>query len=259
MAELFTTDALISLLTLTFLEIVLGIDNVVFIAIIAGKVDPKLRQKAQNWGLVLALIPRVILLIFISWIVGLEGNVVKFTIFGTLIEITQKGLVLLIGGLFLLYKSTTEIHDKLEGAAAAASGQGAKKKHLSFAVAIVQIILLNLVFSFDSILTAVGLVRQVEVMVIAVVIALLITLIFVNKISNFVEKHPTMKMLALSFLLLIGFILVVESVTINGEPEHIPKGYIYFAMAFSLFVEILNLRLRKPAEPVKLKTRFEEE
>ncbi len=255
MDQFFTSDALISLFSLTFMEVVLGIDNVVFIAIIAGKLPEKQQDRARNWGLILALIPRIILLLFISWLIGLKDWLIDVTILGIQIQLSEKGAVLLIGGLFLLYKATTEIHEKLEGS----HTQGAKKKNISFASALIQIVLLNVVFSFDSILTAVGLADKVEIMIVAVIIALLITLAFAKGISDFVEKHPTVKMLALSFLLLIGFLLVTESFVVNGEEVHIPKGYIYFAMAFSLFVELLNMRLRKQSEPVKLKSKYQEE
>ena len=253
--DLLSTDAFISLITLTFMEIVLGIDNVVFIAIIAGKLPKEQQTRARNVGLVLALIPRVILLLFISWLINMEDNLIDITILGNNFKLTEKGVVLLIGGIFLLYKSTSEIHEKLEGE----SQKTQKSKYISFTNAIVQIVLLNIVFSFDSILTAVGLARQVHIMIIAVILALGVTLIFAGRISDFVEKHPTVKMLALSFLLMIGFLLITESFIVNDHEVHIPKGYIYFAMAFSLFVEILNLRAKKNAEPIKLKNRFQEE
>ncbi len=256
MEAIFSTDGLISLITLTFMEVVLGIDNVVFIAIIAGKLPADQQAKARNWGLVLALIPRLILLLFVSWLIGLEDYLIDLEVLGHTVQMTEKGAVLLAGGLFLLYKSTSEIHEKLEGN----KGQDGKAKQISFAGALFQIIILNVVFSLDSILTAVGLVREVSIMIVAVIVALLIMLVFAGKISNFVEKHPTVKMLALSFLLLIGFLLIAESFIFDGEEVHVPKGYIYFAMAFSLLVEILNLNMKKRAqEPVKLRSRFSEE
>jgi predicted tellurium resistance membrane protein TerC len=253
MEHLLTTDGLISLLTLTLMEVVLGIDNIVFIAIISGKLPRSYQRKARNWGMVLAVVPRLILLLFISWLVNLKDKLIDVNIFGNQIHITEKGLVLLIGGLFLLYKAVTEIHAKLEGV----EEHSPKSQANSFWNAIIQIVLLNIVFSLDSILTAVGLAQDILVMILSVIFSLLITLAFAGRISDFVEKHPTVKMLALSFLLLIGFLLVTESFVINGEEVHVPKGYIYFAMAFSLFVEILNLRLRK-SEPIKLHNRFEE-
>lgn len=255
MEHLFTTDGIISLVSLTFMEIVLGIDNVIFIAIIAGKLPVEQQRKARNWGLILALIPRVILLLFISWLIALKDELIHLEILDYTITMTEKGLVLFVGGLFLLYKATTEIHEKLEGV----EGGKVKAKQMSFSTALVQIILLNIVFSFDSILTAVGLAKEVIIMIAAVVFALGVTLIFAESISNFVEKHPTVKMLALSFLLLIGFLLVTESFVINGEEIHVPKGYIYFAMAFSLVVEMLNLRMKKNSEPVHLKNPYQEQ
>lgn len=248
--NIFTLEALWALLTLILMEVVLGIDNIVFISIISGKVEKKQQRKAQNYGLILALIPRIILLLFITWIVALKDPVIEFESLN--LHLSWKDIILLLGGLFLLYKSTTEIHEKLEGGK---HGNGTKNSGtLSFSTAIIQIILLNIVFSFDSILTAVGLVEQVSIMIIAVVIASLIMMVFAGTISDFVNKHPTVKMLALSFLLMIGFLLVTESLH-----QEVPKGYVYFAMAFSLIVEILNLRMAKNADPVKLKKRFEEE
>ena len=247
--DLFSTDAFISLISLTFMEIVLGIDNVVFIAIIAGKLPKAQQPRARNLGLILALIPRIILLLFISWLIHMEDILIDVTILDTNFKLTEKGAVLIAGGLFLLYKSTSEIHEKLEGD----THQNQKSKSISFGNAIVQIVLLNIVFSFDSILTAVGLANQVGIMIIAVILALGVTLVFAGRISDFVEKHPTVKMLALSFLLMIGFLLITESFIVNDHEVHVPKGYIYFAMAFSLFVEILNLRAKKNTDPIKLK------
>jgi len=257
MEYLFTPEAIISLITLTTLEIVLGIDNVVFISIVAGKLPEEKRAKARNWGLILALVPRIILLLFIGWIIGLKEPLIDFYLLGAHFEFSGKGLILLAGGLFLLYNSTMEIHHKLEGPGG--HGEGSKgKKGLSFAKAILQIIALNVIFSFDSVLTAVGLAKHVEIMIIAVVISSFIMMAFAGPISNFVEKHPTVKMLALSFLLMIGFLLVAESVVINQEELHVPKGYVYFAMGFSLFVELLNLRMKSKSDPVKLKTPYDE-
>lgn len=253
--DLFTTDAFISLVTLTFMEIILGIDNVVFIAIIAGKLPKDQQAKARTLGLILALIPRVVLLMFISWLIHLKDYLVDFTALGYHIQLTEKGVVLMAGGLFLLYKSTSEIHEKLEGD----EKNNLKARQISFVNAIIQIVLLNIVFSFDSILTAVGLANKVIIMIIAVILALLVTLVFAGKISDFVEAHPTVKMLALSFLLLIGFLLITESFIVNGHEVHVPKGYIYFAMAFSLFVEILNLRARHKSDPVKLRNTYQDE
>ncbi len=238
----FTSPELwIALLTLTTLEIVLGVDNVIFISILAGKLPVAQQARARQVGLALALGTRLLLLASLSWIVSLEKPLL--VVVG--LEITGRDLILLGGGIFLLAKATHEIHDKLEGA----EGHSSARVVPSFASVITQIILLDVVFSLDSVITAVGMVDELGVMVTAVVIAVLIMLFLAGPISDFVNRHPTVKMLALSFLLLIGFTLVVE-----GLHQHIPKGYVYFAMGFSVFVEMLNLRLRrgKKVEPVKL-------
>lgn len=231
----------ISLVTLTVLEIVLGIDNVVFIAILAGKLPPEQREKARRLGLSLALITRVLLLLSITWIMSLKAQL--FSLFGH--GFTGRDLILLVGGLFLIAKATKEIHEKLEGE----DGHVSRKMAPTFTSVITQILLLDIVFSLDSVITAVGMVRQVGVMIAAVVIAVGFMLLFSAHISRFIERHPTLKMLALSFLLLIGVVLVAD-----GFGQHINKGYIYFAMAFSVFVEVLNLRLRsKPTKEVVLR------
>jgi predicted tellurium resistance membrane protein TerC len=233
-------QAWIALLTLTALELVLGIDNVVFISILAGKLPREQQARARTTGLALAMLTRIALLFSISWIIRLTAPL--FTVLGE--EISGRDLILLIGGLFLLGKSTYEIHERLEGE----GGHGSARALSSFASVIVQITLLDIVFSLDSVLTAIGMAEHLAVMVIAVVIAVIFMMIFAGPISGFVERHPTVKMLALSFLLLIGVTLIAE-----GLDRHIPKGYIYFAMAFSVFVEMLNLRIRKTrAAPVKL-------
>lgn len=241
MEYLLTTEGMISLFTLTFMEIILGIDNIVFIAIVAGKLPANEQKKARNWGLILAVLPRLLLLLILQWIIGLKDKLVDITLFEQNIYITQKGLILLIGGLFLLYNATTEIHHKIEGHL---EENHTTKQRITLFKAILQIVLLNIVFSIDSVLTAVGLSKHIEVMIAAIFISLLITLAAANSVINFVNKHPTVKMLALSFLLMIGFLLVTESFIVNGHPIEVPKGYVYFAMAFSLFVEILNLRMR---------------
>ena len=234
----------IALLTLTALEIVLGIDNVIFISILAGKLPADQQDKARQIGLLLAMLMRIALLFSLSWLVGLTEPV--FTIFG--FEVTGSALILIGGGLFLLGKATLEIHDKLEGE----QGHRSAAVRATFGAVLVQIVLLDIVFSLDSVLTAVGMVTQIGVMVAAVVIAVLIMLVASGPISQFVNERPTLKILALSFLLLIGVSLIAE-----GLDFHIPKGYIYFAMFFSLFVQILNLRLRKPAaDPVQLRQRY---
>ena len=238
----------IALLTLTALEIVLGIDNIVFISILASKLPEEQQARARQVGLSLALITRLLLLFSLAWIAGLTEPL--FTLFGW--EVSGRDLILVGGGIFLLAKSTREIHDRLEGEA----GHAAAKVAPSFVSVIVQIMLLDMVFSLDSVITAVGMVQILGVMVAAIIIAIIIMIFASGPISDFVNRHPTVKMLALSFLLLIGFSLVVE-----GLHQHIPKGYIYFAMGFSVFVEMLNLRLRtpKPAEPVKLHQAFSAE
>jgi predicted tellurium resistance membrane protein TerC len=231
-AELLTIESLIALVTLTSLEIVLGIDNIVFIAILTGKLDPSQQDKARRIGLALAMIMRILLLLAISWIMGLTTPL--FAVFNH--DVSGRDLILFLGGLFLIGKSTFEIHDKIEG-----HEHGTKAKvAASFASVIVQIMLLDIVFSLDSVITAVGMVDHIPIMIAAVVIAVGIMMIFAGSVSRFVERHPTIKMLALSFLLLIGVMLLAE-----GFGRHIEKGYIYFAMAFSLFVELLNLRMRK--------------
>ena len=229
----------IALATLTALEIVLGIDNVVFISILAGKLPVEQQARARRIGLALAMLIRIALLLSLAWIIRLTAPL--FTVLGQ--EISGRDLILLLGGLFLLAKSTHEIHQKLEGE----EGHVSTRTAASFWSVIVQILLLDIVFSLDSVITAVGMVSQIAVMVAAVVIAVGFMLVFSGPIGGFVERHPTVKMLALSFLLLIGVALIAE-----GFDQHIPKGYIYFAMAFSLGVEMLNLRLRRPATPVKL-------
>ncbi len=242
MSDIFTTTALVSLLTLTFLEIVLGIDNIIFISIVAGKLPKSQQKRARTIGLILALVMRVGLLAAISWLASAESSLFELP-FSFLSEearsISIRDLILFIGGLFLMSKSTTEIHSKIEGEKEKAA-KNAKVLTLNMAVA--QIVMLDIVFSFDSILTAVGLTQHLEIMIAAVIIAMLIMLAFSEKVSNFVNDHPTVKMLALSFLLMIGMLLVLDAFAVE-----VPKGYVYFSIAFSLFVEMLNLRMRKKA------------
>jgi predicted tellurium resistance membrane protein TerC len=230
----------IALLTLTSLEIVLGIDNIVFISILAGKLPPGQQARARTVGLALAMITRILLLLSISWVIRLTEPL--FSVFDE--EFSGRDLILLGGGLFLLAKSTFEIHDKLEGHEGATIVRVAP----SFTSVIAQIILLDVVFSLDSVITAVGMAEDVAVMVLAVIIAVGVMLLSAGSISDFVERHPTVKMLALSFLILIGVSLMAE-----GFDQHIPKGYIYFAMGFSLFVEMINLRVRSRTPPVQLR------
>lgn len=230
----------IAFITLLGLEIVLGVDNVVFISILAGKLPPKEQPKARYVGLGLAMFMRIALLLSLSWVIRLTAPL--FSIFGN--EISGRDLILIIGGLFLLAKATHEIHQKLEGE----EGHSSTRVGPSFTSVIIQVLLLDLVFSLDSVITAVGMVNDVSIMISAVVMAVAFMMLFAAPISNFVQRHPTFKMLALSFLLLIGFTLIGE-----GWGLHIPKGYVYVAMAFSVFVEVLNLKLRKSsAQPVKL-------
>jgi len=234
-----TAEGWIALLTLTVLEIVLGIDNIVFISILAAKLPADLRARARKVGLTLAMLMRIALLVSITWVMRLTTPL--FTIVGQ--EISGRDLILIVGGLFLLAKSTFEIHDKLEGE----EGHASAKVAASFNAVIVQILLLDIVFSLDSVITAVGMADDVAVMILAVIIAVGVMLVSAASISDFVERHPTVKMLALSFLLLIGISLVAE-----GLDQHIPKGYIYFAMGFSIFVEMINLRIRARSAPVHL-------
>ena len=235
----------IGLLTLTVLEIVLGIDNVIFISILAGRLPADQQGKARTIGLGLAMIMRIALLFSLSWIMRLTAPL--FTIDRFDHSVSGRDLILFLGGLFLLAKSTHEIHNKLEGA----EGHGSARVAPSFAGVLVQILLLDVVFSLDSVITAVGMVDELGVMVAAVVIAVIVMILFAGPVSRFVDRHPTVKMLALSFLLLIGMALVAD-----GLHQHIPKGYIYGAMAFSVFVEMLNLRAARKAPPVRLHTPF---
>src|SRR5215203_5318675 len=242
----------IAFATLTLLELVLGIDNVIFISILSGKLPPEQQARSRFIGLALALVMRIILLFSLSWVIGLVEPL--FTVFGR--GISGKDLVLLIGGLFLIAKSTHEIHGSLEGP----EEHEVKKVYAGFVGVIIQIVLLDIVFSLDSVITAVGMISDqygnfgIWIMISAVVISIIAMMLFAGPIGSFVQRHPTIKMLALSFLLLIGVTLVGE-----GLGQHIPKGYIYFAMAFSVLVEVLNMRLRKKADPVHLHNAYSDE
>jgi len=237
-------ESWIALLTLTVLEIVLGIDNIIFISILAGKLPKNQQGKARKVGLGLAMFIRLGLLASIAWIARLTTPLFTLPFFGdSMGEISGRDLILLVGGLFLLGKATREIHDKLEGE----EGHGSARVAASFVSVIVQILALDVVFSLDSVITAVGMADELVIMMAAVVIAVIVMLFAAGSISAFVDRHPTIKMLALSFLLLIGMSLVAE-----GLDQHISKGYIYFAMGFSVFVETLNLRMFKKAKPVHL-------
>ncbi len=241
------SETWIALLTLTFLEIVLGVDNIIFISIVSNKLPVEQQAKARRLGLILALFFRIGLLLGISYIIKFTEPVL--TVFEH--PFSGRDLILGLGGLFLLYKSTLEIHHKMEGDPEEVKAQSTK----SFGSVIMQIILLDIIFSFDSILTAVGLVDHVSIMIIAVIISLTIMMIFAGKISSFINSHPTLQILALSFLILIGFMLLLE-----GFHFEVPKGYIYFAVFFSLTVEIINLRMKKKARnPVELNPRIKEE
>jgi predicted tellurium resistance membrane protein TerC len=226
----------IALLTLTSLEIVLGVDNVIFISILAGKLPPDQRAKARRVGLFLAMFMRIALLFSLTWMMRLTSPWI--TVYG--LGLSGRDFILAVGGLFLIAKSTHEIHDKLESD----EGHGSTRVAASFLSVIVQVILLDIVFSLDSVITAVGMANDLAVMVTAVVLAVGVMMAAADSISAFVDRHPTVKMLALSFLLLIGFSLLVD-----GFHQHIPKGYIYFAMAFSVFVEMLNLKIRQGSNP----------
>jgi predicted tellurium resistance membrane protein TerC len=236
--ELFTVASLISLLTLSVLEIVLGIDNIIFISIIAGKLPKAKQGKARAIGLMMALIMRVILLFSISWIVGLKEALFNIGDFA----VTGRDLILFSGGVFLLYKTTIELHNKIQG-----YGEDAMNvKKVSFNAIVMQIVLIDIVFSFDSILTAVGLVSNLLIMILAVIIAMIIMIIFSGKVADFINENPTIKVLALCFLLMIGVILILESFH-----EHVDKKFIYISIAFSLFVEMLNIRMRRKGEKVR--------
>ncbi|WP_297507522.1 TerC family protein [Flavobacterium sp.] len=266
MEVLFTTDAIIALLTLTFLEIILGIDNIVFLSIVSGKLKPADQPKARRIGLLLAMLFRILLLFGITWVMSLKESIYDFD-WGFLSgHITGQSIIIIVGGLFLLYKSVSEIHHKLEGAEDGENGKASN----SLSNAIIQIALLNIVFSFDSILTAVGLISSepapkgfgeaaLIIMILSVVISIVIMMIFANPVSVFVNKHPTIQILGLSFLILIGVMLLAEGSHLasfrffgNNEVHSIPKGYLYFSIFFSLFVEFLNMKMKKSSKPVQL-------
>ncbi|HTS80461.1 MAG TPA: TerC family protein [Myxococcaceae bacterium] len=239
LAPFFRLDGWISLLTLTALEVVLGIDNLVFLSIMTGKLPQARQPFARRLGLGLALVMRVLLLLAMSWLVTLQTTL--FTVLGE--PISGRDLILIGGGLFLVGKATHEIFDRME----VDHSQQLRPVRVSFGAVVIQIVLLDLVFSIDSVITAVGMARALSIMVAAVVIAVMVMLAFAAPISAFVERHPSVKILALAFLILIGVVLVAD-----GMGQHIPKGYVYFAMAFSLGVELLNIRLRSRQAPVKL-------
>jgi predicted tellurium resistance membrane protein TerC len=240
MSELLTAENAVAFLTLASLEVVLGIDNIVFISILTGRLPERERKRARFIGLAIAMLSRIALLFAIRWVMGLTRPLIDLWDH----SVTGKDLILFFGGLFLVAKATMEIHDKLEGGV---GERAAQKGRTALATILFQILLLDLVFSLDSVITAVGMAKEIAVMVAAVIVAVLVMMAFAGAISDFIERHPTMKILALSFLILIGVMLVAES-----TGKHIEKGYIYFAMAFALLVEVLNMRMRRVAEPVHL-------
>lgn len=250
----------VSLLTLTFLEIVLGVDNIIFLSIVSSKLPPERQPRARNIGLILAMGLRIIMLFGITWIMSWERVLIPLDFLsswddthpGEHAGLTGQGLILLIGGLFLLWKATTEIHHKLESPAAG-DDPNVRTEAAAFSQVVLQIAVINIVFSFDSILTAVGIADNLVVMIIAVVISVLVMMLFSGPVSTFVNNHPTVQMLGLAFLILIGFSLVAEAAHSGHVLEaEVPKGYLYFAIFFSLFVEILNIRMRKSQKPVQL-------
>jgi predicted tellurium resistance membrane protein TerC len=255
-----SSEVWLSLLTLTFLEIVLGIDNIIFISIVSSKLDEKDQKGVTNIGLLLAMVLRIVLLFGISILIAMSDAWFKIDFWGIKASVSGQSIILILGGIFLLYKSVSEIHEKLEGEGHEVEIAG--KKSISVKNAIIEITIINIIFSFDSILTAVGmtngLVGALLIMIVAVVASVLIMMLFAVPVGRFVNKHPTIQMLGLSFLILIGFMLILEGghlahLTVAGsEIGSIPKGYLYFAIAFSLLVEFLNLRLRKKTVPVQL-------
>ena len=259
MSDLLTAESIISLLTLTFLEIVLGIDNIIFISIAANKLSRQDQPKARNIGLVLAMAFRLVLLLGISFVISLSKPFTHIDAGWFRAAFTGQSLILFAGGLFLLYKATSEIHHKLEGDDPDELEGGATKGRATVSNVVTQIAITNIVFSIDSILTAIGLTQNVAIMMIAVVLSILIMMFFAGPVGSFVNEHPTIQMLGLAFLIMIGFMLVAEGahlsevVIFNQEVGTVPKGYLYFAIAFSLLVEFLNIRLRKQQNPVKLR------
>lgn len=236
-------NAWVSLLTLSILEIVLGIDNLIFISILSGKLPPEQQAQARKTGLALALITRILLLCSLAWVMKLTGELWSWKPFGLQIPNSGKDLILFFGGLFLVFKSVREIHEKLEGA----DGERSIKIAPNFARIVTEILIMDIIFSLDSVITAVGMAQQLMVMIIAVIVAVIVMLAFVNQISAFVDRHPSVKMLALAFLILIGTMLIAE-----GFHQHVNKGYIYFAMAFAVGVEFLNIRTTRKVPKVEL-------
>ncbi len=243
-------EAWISFFTLALLEIVLGIDNIIFISILSGKLPEHQQAKARRLGLLAALVTRILLLLGLTWVMGLTTpmfTVPQLLLMKAPMGISGRDLILIVGGFFLIWKAVKEIHEKLEGE----DGEATARVAPSFASVIVQIMLLDIVFSLDSVITAIGMAKDVEVMIAAVVVSVGVMLVFAERLSNFIHKHPTLKILALSFLMLIGFTLIIEGIEV-----HIPKGYIYFAMAFALGVEVMNIRMRSASKKVELNQKF---
>lgn len=252
MPDFTSGEVWISLLTLTFLEIVLGVDNIIFLSIISSKLPAHDQPRARNIGLILAMVLRIVLLFGIVWIIGMNDPLFHIDFLGLHGYVTWQGVILFLGGIFLLYKATTEIHHKLESPAEADDPKVGKGK-AALNAAILQIAVINIVFSFDSILTAIGIADNLIVMIIAVVASVLVMMAFSGPVSKFVNEHPTVQMLGLAFLILIGFSLIAEAAHLGHFTEGaVPKGYLYFAIFFSLFVEMLNLRMRKAQKPVQL-------
>jgi predicted tellurium resistance membrane protein TerC len=239
--EFFTTEIIVSLITLTFLEIVLGIDNIVFISIVSGRLPVAQQRQARIIGISVAFLGRVLLLLAINWIIGLSKPLFNINDF----QVSYRDIILIAGGLFLIGKSTSEIHNRIEGKAEDTE----KTKKLTLRSAIIQILILDLVFSLDSIITAIGLVDNVVVIVIAIVISLAVMLLFAKRISDFINQHPAMKILAISFLIMIGTVLVIE-----GFHVHVPKGYIYVSMVFALGIEVINMRISRKSKQVALRS-----
>ncbi len=255
LAELLTTAALTSVFTLTILEIILGVDNIIFISIIAGKLDPANRKKAQNIGLISAMFIRIGLLFILGYILRLENDLFNLQDLGLPFDLglSGKDIIMLIGGLFLIYKSTSEIHHKLEGKDD--DLDSTTKANTNLKRAVLDIMLINVIFSIDSIITAIGMTSSIPVMAAAVILSTLAMLAFASKVAAFVDKHPTVKMLALSFLVMIGTLLIAEAFH-----AHVPKGYVYFAMAFSFLVETLNIKMRNNSKkPVQLHSHVKED
>jgi len=247
MEDLFTLASLISLVTLTVMEIVLGIDNVIFVSIIMGRLPKEDQKKARQIWMVAGISVRCVMLLLLGWLVQ-NGNTELFSILGY--GFSLRNLIMLAGGLFLLVKTVSEIHNKLEGEEYHSTAESVKKA--SFGAIMSQIILVDLVFSFDSMITAVGLAKHVEIMMVAVIIAMVVMFVFAERISNFIHQHPTLKMLALSFLVLVGFMLFFEGLE-SMHHSHIDKGYLYFAMAFAFGVEMLNMNMRRKNKPIELR------